>query len=267
MSEALFSVGFIGLGRMGEQMAGCVLDAGFPLTAWARRAAAMRALTAAGARAADSVAVLGVSCDYVGVCVLDDAAVAEICDALIPAMRPGSLLAIHSTIAPASCEALEARCAERGVLFCDAPVDGSPDDAAAGRLVVMCGGTAEAVAAARPVFQTFGRLIVHLGSAGAGERAKIICNSMFAADLGLAHAAMSLGDTFGLDREQLHEVLMNGAAQSNGLSLFPLMAGPRPAPLLHKDTGLMRDAGVGNEHAELIAGTARHWLEHARNRG
>ncbi len=227
----------------------------------------MEGLAQDGAKIAGSVAALGGSCDFVGVCVLDDAAVAEICDELIPAMRPGSLLVIHSTIAPSSCEALAVRCAERGVLFCDAPVDGSPDDAAAGRLVVMCGGTEAAFAAAGPVLQAFGRLIVHLGPVGAGEGAKIICNSMLAADLGLAHAAMSLGDTFGLDRAQLHEVLMNGAAQSNGLSLFPQMAGPRPAPLLHKDTALMRDAGAGNEHAELIFGTARHWLRYAKTRG
>jgi 3-hydroxyisobutyrate dehydrogenase len=265
MSNRLARLGFIGLGTLGAPMARRIRDAGFPLTVWARRPEAMQDLTAAGADAAGSVAALGAACDYVGVCVLDDAAVAQICDELVPAMRPGSLLAIHATIAPASCEALAVRCAERGILFCDAPVDGGPDDAAAGRLVVMCGGTSEACAMGRPVFETFGRLIVHLGPAGAGERAKIICNSLLAANLGLARAAMSLGDAFGLDRVQLHEVLMNGAAQSNGLFLFPLMAGPNPAPLLHKDTALMRDAGQGNPHSEFIASTARHWLEYAKS--
>lgn len=257
--------GFIGLGRMGEPMARRIHDAGFPLTVWARRAEAAQSLVASGADLAESVAALGAACDYVGLCVLDDAAVAEICDELIPAMRPGSLLAIHATIAPASCEALEARCKERGLLFCDAPVDGGPDDAAAGRLVVMCGGAAEAIVAAQPVLETFGRLIRHFGPAGAGERAKIICNSLLAAELALARAAVSLGDAFGLDREKLHEVLMNGAAQSNGLFLFPLMTGPNPAPLLHKDTALMRGAGQGNAHSEMIASTAHHWLDHARS--
>ncbi len=259
------NVGFIGLGSIGEPMARRIHAAGFHLTVWARRAEKVQGLATAGANVAASVAELGAACDYVGICVLDDAAVAEVCDQLIPAMRSGSVLAIHATIAPASCEVLEARCAERGILFCDAPVDGSPDDAASGRLVVMCGGTAQAVAAARPLLESFGRLIVHLGSAGAGERAKIICNSLLAANLGLARAAMELGDEFGLDRAQLHEVLMNGAAQSNGLSLFPLMTGPRPAPLLHKDTALMRAAGQGNAHSEFIASTAQHWLDHAKS--
>lgn len=246
-------------------MARRIMGGGFPLTVWARRREALAPFAEEGAEIADSVAALGAVCDHVGVCVLDDAAVAEICEQLVPAMRVGSLLAIHSTISPARCEALEARCAERGVLFCDAPVDGGPDDAAAGRLVVMCGGAAEACATGRAVFETFGRMLVHLGPAGAAQRAKIICNSLLAANLGLARAAMSLGDAFGLDRAQLHEILMNGAAQSNGLFLFPLMAGPNPAPLLHKDTALMRAAGEGNPHAEFIAATARHWLDHAKS--
>ena len=58
---------------------------------------------------------------------------------------------------------------------------------------------------------------------------------------------------------------MNGAARSNGLFLFPLMTGPNPAPLLHKDTGRLRDAGSGNTHSEMIASTARHWLDYARS--
>jgi 3-hydroxyisobutyrate dehydrogenase len=265
MSSRPKRVGFIGLGTLGAPMARRIMEGGYPLTVWGRRREALAPFADEGADIADSVAALGAACDHVGLCVLDDAAVAEICDQLVPAMRPGSLLAIHSTIAPASCEALEARCTERGIAFCDAPVDGGPDDAAAGRLVVMCGGTAEAIAAAQPVLDAFGRLIVHLGPAGAGERAKIICNSLLAANLGLARAAMSLGDAFGLDRAQLHEVLMNGAAQSNGLFLFPLMTGPNPAPLLHKDTALMRDAGQGNDHSEMIASTARYWLDHARS--
>ncbi len=266
VSKKDMRVGFIGLGQMGGAMAGRIMASGYPLKVWARRAGSMAQLLSGGAAKAANIAELGATCDYVGLCVLDDAAVAEVCDALIPAMRAGSLLAIHSTIAPESCEMLEARCGERGILFVDAPVDGSGPQALAGELVVMCGGTEEAVAMARPVLESFGRLVVHLGPVGAGQRAKIICNAMLAADLGLARAAMNLGDRFGLDRAQLHEVLINGAAQSNGLSLFPSLTGPRPAPLHHKDTALMREAGNGNPHSELIAQTAQHWLDAAKAR-
>ncbi|MGE4337967.1 MAG: NAD(P)-binding domain-containing protein, partial [Pigmentiphaga sp.] len=86
-------------------MAQRMLASGFPLEVWARRADALEPFASAGATVAASVAALGARADHVGLCVVDDAGVAQICDELLPAMRPGSLLAIHSTILPATCEA------------------------------------------------------------------------------------------------------------------------------------------------------------------
>jgi 3-hydroxyisobutyrate dehydrogenase-like beta-hydroxyacid dehydrogenase len=259
--EQPISVGFIGLGRMGEPMAVRIMQEGFPLTVWARRAESMAALVGQGAAAAASVADLGARCDYVGLCVLDDAAVAAITDDLIPAMRPGSLLAIHSTILPESCEVLERRCAERGVLFVDAPVDGGGDDAAAGRLTVMASGSDEALARAAPVLNSFGARVIHLGPAGAGQRAKVICNSLLAAKLGLTHAAMNLADAFGLERDKLHEVIRHGAGNSVGFELYPQLSSPRQAHLLYKDVGLMEASGGTNKNAAVIGQAAHYWLD------
>ena len=89
--------GFIGLGSQGGPMAERMLAGGFPLAVWARRPEALAPFLDKGATAAASVADLAASCDHIGLCVVDDAGVAQICDELIPAMRPGSLLAIHST--------------------------------------------------------------------------------------------------------------------------------------------------------------------------
>lgn len=237
-------VGFIGLGTMGAPIAVRIMHAGFPLRVWARRTEAMAPLIAQGAVRAASVADLAAQCDYVGICVLDDAAVAAIIDDVLPAMRPGSLLAIHSTILPETCEALGQRCEQRNILFVDAPVDGSGEDAAAGRLTVMASGSDEALSRARPVLDTFGARVIHLGAAGAGQRTKVICNSLLAANLGLTHAAMQLADAFGLERDRVHEVIRNGAGNSVGFELYPMLAGPQQAPLLYKDVGLMeRQAG------------------------
>jgi len=259
--DGLIRAGFIGLGTMGAPMAGRIMAAGYPLTVWARRAEATASLIARGAEGATSVADLGAECDYVGLCVLDDAAVAAISDELVPAMRPGSLLAIHSTILPESCEALERRCAERGVLFVDAPVDGGGEDAAAGRLTVMAAGSAEAIARAMPLLETFGARVIHLGPAGAGQRAKVICNSLLAASLGLTHAAMNLADAFGLERDKLHEVIRHGAGNSVGFELYPLLSGPRQAHLLYKDVGLMEAAGGTDQNVAVIGHAAHYWLD------
>ena len=77
MSMNLRRAGFIGLGRMGEPMARRIMEGGYPLTVWARRREALAPFAHEGADIAESVAALGAACNYVGLCVLDDAAVAQ----------------------------------------------------------------------------------------------------------------------------------------------------------------------------------------------
>jgi 3-hydroxyisobutyrate dehydrogenase len=256
--------GFIGLGSQGGPMASRMRAAGFPLTVWARRAEALAPFVAEGATVAASAAELGSACDHVGVCVIDDAGVAAICDDLIPAMRPGSLLAIHSTILPASCESLAARCAKRGVFFLDAPVSGGGSGAAAGTLTVMCGGSAEAFAAARPVFDTFAGLCVHLGPAGSGQRAKLVNNALMAAHMGLAHAALGAGEALGLDRKALADLIKASSGRSFGFEVYARLPSPAAfahgAPLLAKDIGLLTAALPGQADADLLRHAADHFL-------
>lgn len=256
--------GFIGLGSQGGPMAERMLASGFPLTVWARRPEALEPFTAQGASAAPSVEELAGACDHIGVCVFDDAGVAQVCDALIPAMRPGSLLAIHSTILPESCIALEARCAERGIAFLDAPVSGGGGAAAAGTLTVMCGGSAEAFAQANPVFATFAGVTVHLGPVGSGQRAKIVNNTLLAANMGLGEAALEAGKALGIDRKALAELIKASSGRSFGFEVVARLPSPQAfaqgAPLLAKDTNLLRDILPDNAGAKLLRAAAEPFL-------
>jgi 3-hydroxyisobutyrate dehydrogenase-like beta-hydroxyacid dehydrogenase len=256
--------GFIGLGSQGGPMAERMRAAGFPLAVWARRAEALQPFVSKGATAAASVAELGAACDHVGVCVVDDRGVAAICDQLIPAMRSGSLLAIHSTILPESCVALAARCAERSIAFVDAPVSGGGQGAAAGTLTVMCGGDADAFAQARPVFDAFAGLCVHLGSAGAGQRAKLVNNALMAANMGLAQAAIGAGTALGIDRAALAELIKVSSGRSYGFEVFARLPSPRSfaqgAPLLAKDVGLLIAALPDDPGAEALRAAAEPFL-------
>lgn len=258
------TTGFIGLGSQGGPMAERMLAGGFSLAVWARRPEALEPFTAQGASAAASVEELAAACDHIGVCVVDDAGVAQICDALIPAMRPGSLLAIHSTILPESCVALEARCAERGIAFLDAPVSGGGGGAAAGTLTVMCGGSAEAFAQASPVFATFAGLNVHLGPAGSGQRAKIVNNTLMAANMGLGQAALDAGEALGIDRKALAELIKASSGRSFGFEVLARLPTPAAfalgAPLLAKDTNLLRDILPGDKGAALLRTAAEPFL-------
>jgi 3-hydroxyisobutyrate dehydrogenase len=257
-------IGFIGLGSQGGPMAERIAEAGYPLVVWARRPEALDPFVAIGATAANSVEALAGVCDMVGVCVVDDAGVASICDALIPAMRPGSLLVIYSTILPESCERLAQRCAGRGIGFLDAPVSGGGPGAAAGTLTVMCGGDAEAFARATPVFETFSGMLVHLGPAGAGQRAKIVNNALMAANMGLAHAALAAGDALGIDRNSLGALIKASSGRSYGAEIYVRLPTPQSfaigAPLLVKDVRLLASALPGHAGTKTLCDAASAFL-------
>ncbi len=254
-------VGFIGLGQQGGPIAERIQAAGFNLTVWARRSQSCEDVVAKGAKQAASVAELAATCDYVAVCVVDDAGVLEICRQLIPAMASGAMLVVHSTILPESCETLAALCVARGIEFLDAPVSGGGGAAAAGTLNVMCGGTNKALLNANQVLQSFAGLIVHLGPAGAGQRAKIVNNALMAANMGLAHAALQAGEALSLDRAALANLMKASSGRSFGLEVYARLPSPRAfehgAALLLKDVGLLASILPGNDAADVL-GCASH---------
>jgi 3-hydroxyisobutyrate dehydrogenase len=258
------TIGFIGVGSQGGPMAHRIVDAGYPLVVWARRPEVLAAYIDKGAKAANSVGQLGAWCGHVGVCVVNDADVLAICDDLIPAMKPGGRIAVHSTILPETCAALEARCDERGVLFIDAPVSGGSPGAEAGTLTVMCGARQEAFDAALPVLRTFGKLIVLLGPVGAGQRAKIINNSLMAANMGLAHGAMAAADAMGVDRKALAELVKESSGRSFGFEVYARLPSPAAfqvgAPMLTKDVGLLKTVLPDHPGAELLRAAAEPFL-------
>lgn len=237
--------GFIGLGSQGAPMARRMIDAGFPVVLWARREATLDPYRETAATYAPTVAELGAQAEHVGVCVVTDDDVKQVCAELIPAMRAGGRIAIHSTIHPDTCRALAEQAAARGLVLIDAPVSGGEPAAKVGALTVMVGGDAAAFAAARPVFESFGRLIVHLGDVGAGQHAKLINNSLLAANMGLAHAALTAGDKLGVDRKTLAELLMASSGRSMGVEVYSRM--PRPGAFQHGGALLAKDVRLLGE--------------------
>ncbi|MEZ5743709.1 MAG: NAD(P)-dependent oxidoreductase [Sphingomonadaceae bacterium] len=261
------STGFIGLGSQGGGIAEAMMKAGHPLTIWARRAEVVEEWLEKGASAAASIAELGAACDHVGVCVVDDAGVAQICDELIPEMREGSLLAIHSTILPESCEALEARCAEREIAFLDAPVSGGGQAALDKTLTLMCGGAESAFEQASPVLSDISGMLVLLGPAGSGQRAKIANNALMAANMGLAHAAAGAAAKLGVDRAAFLDLVKASSGRSFGFEVYARLPSPQAfaqgAPLLAKDVGLLASVLGDDEDAATLKAAARHFLDPA----
>jgi 3-hydroxyisobutyrate dehydrogenase-like beta-hydroxyacid dehydrogenase len=129
-------------------------------------------------------------------------------------MRRGSAIALHSTVRPATSQDLSIVAADRGIVFVDAPVSGGRPAAEQGNLTVMLGGEKAAVAAMRPVLETFASFIVHLGPVGSAQAAKLINNSLLGANLGLVHMAMRAGRRLGLDRHALLELVERSSGRS-----------------------------------------------------
>ena len=259
------TVGFIGLGSQGGPMARRIVEAGFPLVLWARRPESLSPYADTAAEVAADLADLGARCDHVGICVVDDAGVRLVFDALLPTMRAGSRIAIHSTIHPDSCVALAAQAAERGVALIDAPVSGGGPAAAAGTLTVMVGGDAAAVEAARPVFESFSGMIAHLGGVGAGQLAKLVNNSLMAANMALADAALAAGAGLGLDRAAFVDLVKASSGRSFAFEvrarLPDIALFGHGAALLSKDVGLLATVLKDDPGFATLRGAAEPFLE------
>jgi 3-hydroxyisobutyrate dehydrogenase len=239
-------VGFIGLGSQGGPMARRIVESGYPLLLWARRAETLGPFEDTAARSVGSVAELAAGADHVGVCVLDDAGTRQVCAELIPAMRPGSRIAIHSTVHPDTVVELAAQAAARRISLLDAPVSGGGPAAASRTLTVMIGGAEEVVAAARPIFETFGALIVRVGDVGAGQMAKLVNNALMAAHVAIAHYGLGAAASLGLDRAALSEIVKSSSGRSYGFEVYSrlpaLSAFSHGAKLLAKDIRLLGEA-------------------------
>ena len=133
---------------------------------------------------------------------------------------------------------------EKGAVVVDAPVSGGQPAASAGRLLVMVGGDPEAVERCRPVFETFGDPVVHLGPLGAGLHTKLLNNTLFTAHLAVAASLLKLGADLGVDTARLAQVLGHGSGASFGLARVADAGGSlsriagHAGPLLAKDVRL-----------------------------
>jgi 3-hydroxyisobutyrate dehydrogenase-like beta-hydroxyacid dehydrogenase len=258
--------GFIGLGSQGGPMARRIADAGFPLAIWARRPESVAPFADCGATVAATPAEVGAASDVVGICVVADADVEAVVlgpGGVLAGMAPGGVIAIHATVHPDTCRRLAAIAADHGVSVVDAPVSGGGGAAAEQRLLVMVGGDDDAVARCRPVFETFGNPIIHLGGVGRGQLAKLVNNLVFTAQIAVALDTFALADRLGVDRDALEQVLASGSGGSRvaailagmGFEYAPLAGA---APLLRKDVGIVLDvlSSAGEDAPALLASLA-----------
>jgi 3-hydroxyisobutyrate dehydrogenase len=211
-------IAFLGLGVMGFPMAGHIAAAGHDVTVYNRTSAKAEAWVAqhGGAHAATPAAAAG-GADFVFCCVGDDPDVLAVAlgdDGAIPAMKPGAVFIDNSTISADVARQLYAAGQELGVMTLDAPVSGGQAGAENGKLTVMVGGDDAGFAAALPVMQCYGARVVHMGTAGQGQQAKMVNQICIAGLVQSLSEGLNFALEAGLDTDKLLEAISGGAAQS-----------------------------------------------------
>ena len=221
------TLAFIGLGVMGHPMAGHLARAGHRVTVYNRTAAkAAEWVAMYGGAHAPTPALAARDADIVFTCVGNDDDLRAVvlgtrggdgnrkADGAFDSMKPGAIVVDHTTASADVARELHAAAKARGLHFVDAPVSGGQAGAVNGALTIMCGGDAEPFERMRPVAMSMARAITRVGSAGAGQLAKMVNQIAIAGLLeGLAES-IAFGQRAGLDMKLVLEVIGKGAAQS-----------------------------------------------------
>ena len=243
---------FIGTGVMGAPMAGHLVAAGHDVVVYNRTQAKARAWAEKhGGTVAETPAAAATGADAVFACVGNDDDLASVTlgeNGAFAAMRDDAVFVDHTTVSAA----IARRLAAERALVVDAPVSGGQAGAESGKLSIMCGGSAAAMAKAEPFMQAYAARIVHVGDAGAGQTTKM-CNQIAIAGViqGVAES-LRFAQMSGLDLDKVLEAISGGAAQSwQMVNRWPTMAREEfdfgfAVDWMRKDLGLALDEARRN---------------------
>jgi 3-hydroxyisobutyrate dehydrogenase len=270
-------IAFLGLGAIGTPMARHVA-ARHDLTVWNRTAEKAQAFVAAhGGTIAATPAEAARGAAIVITCLPTSREVEALLDGpdgLLAGMADGTLLADCTSGDPTTSRRIAARLAERDIAFVDAPVSGGTSGAEAGTLTVMCGGSEEAFARARPALEAFGKKIVLVGPVGAGHALKAVNNALLAVHIWSAAEGLAALAKAGVKPSAALDVINASSGRSNtSENLVPQRVVTRAFPrtfrlaLLEKDVAIAADflreqrvpSAVIQQVAELFR-LARHEL-------
>ncbi|OKP97423.1 NAD(P)-dependent oxidoreductase [Paenibacillus sp. P46E] len=215
-------IGFIGLGTMGAPMASNLLRSGFGVTVYNRTSSKSEPLRAEGAQVAATSQEAAKGKDIIITMISNDDSIREVfygANGILDVIKPGATVVDSSTISPGLAREIAAAVEERGGKFLDAPVTGSKPAAIEGTLVFMVGGSADVIEEHRDIFDSMGRLLLHMGGNGSGAVAKLAHNAM----VGIHNVALAEGFSIavksGVPADKFLELVKNGSAGSKQAEL------------------------------------------------
>ena len=245
-------VGFLGLGAMGSGIAARLMDAGHQVVGWNRTRQKAEGLVAAGMGWADTPRQLASSVDVLFSMLTNTAAIegaADGPDGVLAGLRPGTVWADLSTIAPDASVALSGRVRTTGAVFLDCPVSGSPATLAAGQMSVMVGGDREAFDHVEPVLGAIGPKVTYIGPNGHAILTKVAINLALVVSITAVAEGITLVEKAGVDRAAVVDAMLKSVIASP-------VVGYR-APLLVDDTDVFADVELQQKDLVLAQDLAR----------
>jgi len=269
-------IGVVGLGTMGGQVARRLASIGHAVTGYDPHAGNAGKARAGGVALAPSPQRVAEAADVVFSSVPDPAAIRRAylgTDGVLAGTRPGMTLIDLSTIDPGTWREVAAAGQAKGVDALDAPVSGGPVEAGSGKLVFLIGGETAVLERVRPILETLGTELHHMGPLGSGLVVKLVNNVMSMGNMVVAAEAMVLGVKAGLDPTRLFEVLsISGGRSHHFLKRFPKILEGDFAPsfsigLSRKDVALALTMASSLELPMPVAAAVLQVYEAARAQG
>ena len=272
-------VGFIGLGRMGGPMARNLARAGYAVHVFDVDPAAIARMAASGGVTAHrSPREVATQAPIVFTALPNNEIVtrAYLGDAgILAGARPGTISCDCSTVSPEVSRHIQAEAQSRSVTHLDTPMLGSSPQAESGEVFFMVGGDAEALRRVQPMLDVIGRLTMHVGPSGMGNRIKLLHNALGAVTAVAVAESLALCVRLGVDPRTYHDVVCQGGGQAysryfdgRGRRIIDGNYDPTfTVELMQKDVALAADmAGESLAHMPMLRETLAAYTE-ARHAG
>lgn len=256
------NIGWIGLGNMGIPMVKQLISAGCKVSVYNRTKGKEKLLNNQKIETVSSPLELTKHADIILLMVSDDAAVMEVftaSDGLLNGNTVGKIFVNMSTVSPGISKEMEAQCKQQHCYYLDAPVSGSVKQAEDGALVIMVGGNKLAYDRVKPLFDSLGKLSLHLGPCGAGNSAKLAVNTLLGIiTQGLAEVVL-FAKQMNVNPEDLLAIVGNSAMGSPYIEIKgeALLNGNYQAAFalkhLAKDLRLAGNSGLNSPLGALVS--------------
>ena len=212
-------VGFIGLGHMGGPMCRNIIKGGHEVRIYDLSESAIKACEAVGGIAVNSIAETVAEAAIVMTSLPMPADVETVAigpDGILENAAPGTIYVDLSTNSPAMMKKIAEEMAKKDVVALDGPVSGGVDGAEKATIAIMVGGDRKAFDFCMPVFESFGKTIVHTGELGSGCVAKLVNNMIAFTNMVAGAEGLMMGVAAGMDATVLNEIVRNSSGNSMG---------------------------------------------------